>query len=65
HETLLCGHFLAKLTPPLRSEGPKTLDWRFSSQSEPPPAATRPAGISAETPSVLPETHAPHRKTRG
>jgi hypothetical protein len=50
-KTLLCGHFFAKLTLPLRLEGPKTLDRRFLSQMEPPSAATRLAGVVARPPS--------------
>ena len=43
-KTLLCGHFFAKLTSPLRSEGRKTLDLRFLSPKEPPRDAKRLAG---------------------
>ena len=49
-ETLLCGHFFTKLTPPLRSEGRKTLDWRFLSPTEPPRAVKRLAGVLAGPP---------------
>jgi hypothetical protein len=54
--------FFAKLTPPLHPKGPKTFDWRFSSQTEPPSAATRLVGVVAGPPSPLPESHCRRRK---